>query len=169
MPKIPEEATYENWYDNPRSPRNEKKKAKLPNQVSPEPESVAPAPTFEEGPMAEGEPEPRVPMVCQDEDDEVPRVSPDEDDDIMSHIPRGLGFPMRIQAKPPAPPRRSPRTSLPQFQRANAAIFANQKAIYEVLAHAMEAPKIFTPNCLKAAKLSALTRVTLTSKTSVGA
>ena len=93
--------------------------------------------------MAEGEPEPRVPMASQD-----------EDDDIMSHIPRGLGFPMRIQTKPPAPPRRPPRTSLPQFQRANAAIFANQEAIYEVLAHVMEAPNIFTPDCLKAAKLS---------------
>ena len=51
-------------------------------------------------------------------------------------------------------PRRSPRINLPSYQRANSAIFTCQEALYEFLTHAMEAPKIFTPDTLTAATLS---------------
>ena len=82
----------------------------------------------------------------------IPTIT-QEEDDIISKVPRGLGFPMEIPVPRPNP-RRSPRINLPNYQRANAAIFTYQEALYEFLAHAMEAPKIFTPDTLKAATLS---------------
>lgn len=143
MPAIPEETTYDNWYDSSRPPRSEKKKAKKPKQISPIVQPAAPAPMFEEIQSTGGAPDPRVPMVSQD-----------DDDNIINEIPRGLGFPMQIPVPRPAPPRRSPRINLPSYNRANAAIFVCQEALYEYLAHALEAPKIFTPDSLKAATLN---------------
>ncbi|KAL7529996.1 hypothetical protein ACHAXR_003264 [Thalassiosira sp. AJA248-18] len=68
MPSIPEEATYENYYDSPRSPRREKKnKQKQKQQNSPISQNVMPAPTFEEVP-ASGAPGPRVPVITQDDE-----------------------------------------------------------------------------------------------------
>ena len=87
-------------------------------------------------------PDPSVPLVTQDEDS------------IINDIPRGLGFPMQVPVQRPAPPRRSPRSALPRFNRANAAIFCKQEALYEFIAHALEAPKIFTPHSLETATLS---------------
>ena len=42
---------------------------------------------------------------------------------------------------PPAPPQRSRRLALPQYNRANSAILFRNDVVYEMLAHAMEAPK----------------------------
>ena len=45
----------------------------------------------------------------------------------------------------PAPPQHSRQLALPQFSRPNSAIFVKSDAIYEMLAHAMEAPKRWVP------------------------
>ena len=143
MLEIPKEATYDNWYDNTRAPRREKRKAKVPRQASPMAQPVAPAPTFVEVPLTGKAPDPRVPMVSQH-----------DEDDIINSIPRGLGVPMQIPVPPTAPPRRSPRTRLPNYIQANATMFICQEALYKVLAHALEKPKLFTPDKLKIATLN---------------
>ena len=142
MPAIVEETTCSNWYDSPRSPRREKNSKRIRNSpvTSPIIQPAMPSPTFEEIP-AQGAPGPEIPVISQD-------------DEVLISRPRGLGFPMTWQVPTPAPPRRSPR-NLPRFQRANAAIFCAQEALYEWLAHAMETPKIFSPNKLTPATLSA--------------
>ncbi len=140
MPTIPEDDTMSNWYESPRQPRREKKQTKTSKQVSPN--AVPTAPTFVEMQPTGEAPDPSVPLVTQDEDS------------IINDIPRGLGFPMQVPVQRPAPPRRSPRSALPRFNRANAAIFCKQEALYEFIAHALEAPKIFTPHSLEAATLS---------------
>ena len=80
-------------------------------------------------------------------------ITQDDDDNVMNEIPRGLGFPMKIPVTRPVP-RRSPRINLPSYHRANSATSVYQEALYEFLAHAMEAPKIFTPDKLKTATLN---------------
>ena len=139
MPAIPEETTYNEWYDSPRSPRRKKqgKQKQNASETSPIVQPATPTHTFEEVP-ASGAPNPRIPIISQD------------DEDIINDVPQGLSFPMTYQVPSPPPPIHSPR-SLPCFQQANAAIFCAQAALYEWLAHAMETPTIFTPNkCLPA-------------------
>ena len=142
MESIPEEDDTDNgWYNNERPPRNKKKNTKTKTKLAPINTPKNKAPIFQE--------------VCTTEDRDnynIPTITQDEDD-IISKVPRGLRFPMEIPVPRPTP-RRSPRINLPNYQRANSATFTYQEALYEFLAHAMEAPKIFTPDTLKAATLS---------------
>lgn len=131
----------EKWYNTPRPARNQKT-TKSKNATKNSPNIVQPVtPMFQEITPANGVPETGVPMITQE-------------DEILQTIPRGLGFPMTMPIKPPPPPRRSTRTKLPHFNRSNAAIFAAQEALYQILAHAMEAPKLFTPRSLETATLT---------------
>ena len=142
METIPEEDDEgSDWYNNKRPPRNKKKNTKTKPIVNPTNTSNNNAPVFQEISTSEDKNNDNIPIITQ------------EENDIIRKVPRGLGFPMEIPVPRPAP-RRSPRINLPNYQRANAAIFTYQEALYEFLAHAMEAPKIFTPHTLEAATIS---------------
>ena len=130
----------EKWYNTPRPARNQTK-TKNKNAVQNSPIVQPVTPLFQEIMPTDGVPETSVPMITQE-------------DEILQTIPRGLGFPMTMPIKPPPPPRRSTRTRLPSFNQSNAAIFATQEALYQILAHAIEAPKIFTPRSLETATLT---------------
>ena len=142
MDVIPEEDdTESDWYNSERPPRNKKKINKTKTRTKPTNTTGNKNPMFQETSTTEDNNNNNIPIISQ------------EENEIITKVPRGLGFPMEIPITNPKP-RRSPRINLPNFQRANAAIFTYQEALYEFLAHAMEAPKIFTPDTLKAATLS---------------
>ena len=142
METIPEEDdTGSTWYDNERPPRIKKRQVKARTKVAPATAPENNAPIFQEVSTTEDNSDNNIPTITQDEED------------IISKVPRGLGCPMVIPMPRPTP-RRSPRTNLPSYQRANSATFTYQEALYEFLAHAMEAPKIYTPDTLMPATLS---------------
>ena len=53
-----------------------------------------------------------------------------------------------------SPPRRSIRTQLSLYNRANSAMLVKQDSLYEFISNAMAAPKIFIPRNIKSAKLA---------------
>ena len=134
--------THNGWYDQPRSPRNERITAQpiTPQKPAPAARTVQPATIFEDEPVSKDH-HTRIPIISQDEED------------IINSVPRGLGFLMTYKVPAPAPVQCSPRI-LPRFQQANTAIFCAQAALYEWIAHVMEAPTIFTPQKLQPAVLS---------------